>query len=138
VSHPFLSLLVLLRVDWYRPLEVQMGDDGSVTAWAAERDGEIELGAPRARVGPMRSPVPWAHLPRDRGLDRSSGRRTALPPAPRCPRRERRMWWPGEQDARRLCDDGVGRRAAVTVQQRHDYGRGRHLTSVRPEQVRLP
>ncbi len=48
------------------------------------------------------------------------------------------QWWPGEQSAWRLCDDGFGWRAAVTWRQLHDYGWGRHLTSVPPEQVRIP
>ncbi|MGY1830151.1 hypothetical protein ACI8AA_06925 [Geodermatophilus sp. SYSU D01180] len=47
------------------------------------------------------------------------------------------QWWPGEQTAWRLCDDGFGWRAAVTWRQLHDYGWGRHITSVRPEEVRL-
>ena len=46
-------------------------------------------------------------------------------------------WWSGEQTAWRLCDDGFGWRAAVTWRQLHDYGWGRHLTSVPPERVRL-
>jgi hypothetical protein len=48
------------------------------------------------------------------------------------------QWWPGEQSAWRLCDDGFGWRAAVTWRQLHDYGWGRHLTSVPPERLRIP
>ncbi|MGY1666675.1 hypothetical protein [Geodermatophilus sp. SYSU D00696] len=43
----------------------------------------------------------------------------------------------GPPDGVGLCDDGFGWRAAVTWRQLHDYGWGRHLTSVPPERVRL-
>jgi hypothetical protein len=48
------------------------------------------------------------------------------------------QWWPEHQSAWRLCDDGFGWRAAVTWRQQHEYGWGPHLTSMRPEQLRLP
>jgi len=45
-------------------------------------------------------------------------------------------WWPAEQCAWRLSDDGRGWRADVTWAQRHEWGVGRYVTMVPPERIR--
>jgi hypothetical protein len=41
------------------------------------------------------------------------------------------------QSAWRVCDDGRGWRADVTWVQQHQWGLGRHVTTVPPERVRV-
>lgn len=47
-------------------------------------------------------------------------------------------WWPGTQNAWRLCDDERGWMAEVRWTEQHQWGPGTYDTMVAPDRVRLP